>query len=139
MPAYYLLQRYNLKALLNSSLGGVQFGIDGEGNRCYLGADGSLIPFKSSGIVEELVKSNASTYYSLTTTKDYGFIVAFIACPYYCQVTLNGVYENKYNYDEAPRSCVTHTYVFTNVKAGTNIVASTTSTTNAMAYIVGIE
>lgn len=33
------------------SLGGVQFGIDGEGNRCYLGADGSLIPF-SSGVFE---------------------------------------------------------------------------------------
>lgn len=32
---------------LNSSLGGVQFGIDGEGNRCYLGADGSLVPFSS--------------------------------------------------------------------------------------------
>ena len=33
---------------LNNSFGGVQFGIDGEGNRCYLGADGSLIPFKGN-------------------------------------------------------------------------------------------
>ena len=41
---------YN-KILCNDSLGGVQFGIDGEGNRCYLGADGSLIPF-SSGSAE---------------------------------------------------------------------------------------
>ena len=46
---------YGVDALVvkqvNDSLGGVQFGIDGEGNRCYLGADGSLIPF-SSGSAE---------------------------------------------------------------------------------------
>lgn len=32
---------------LNSSLGGMKFGIDGDGNYGYYGADGSLIPFKS--------------------------------------------------------------------------------------------
>lgn len=30
-----------------SSLGGMKFGIDGDGNYGYYGADGSLIPFKS--------------------------------------------------------------------------------------------
>ena len=38
---------------VNSSLGGLTFGKDGEGNYGYFGADGSLIPFKtfkSSGI-----------------------------------------------------------------------------------------
>lgn len=32
---------------VNDSLGGVQFGKDGDGNYGYYGADGSLIPFKS--------------------------------------------------------------------------------------------
>ena len=32
---------------VNSSLGGMKFGIDGDGNYGYYGADGSLIPFKS--------------------------------------------------------------------------------------------
>lgn len=32
---------------LNSSLGGLRFGTDGEGNYGYFGADDSLIPFKS--------------------------------------------------------------------------------------------
>ena len=30
---------------LNNSLGGIQFGIDGDGNYGYYGADDSLIPF----------------------------------------------------------------------------------------------
>ena len=32
---------------VNSSLNGMRFGIDGDGNYGYYGADGSLIPFKS--------------------------------------------------------------------------------------------
>lgn len=32
---------------VNSSLNGMKFGIDGDGNYGYYGADGSLIPFKS--------------------------------------------------------------------------------------------
>ena len=46
MPQYSPLPNDSLNQV-NTNLGGVQFGIDGEGNRCYLGADGSLIPFKS--------------------------------------------------------------------------------------------
>ena len=37
--------------LIDNSLGGVQFGIDGEGNYGYFGADGSLIPFKSGKLL----------------------------------------------------------------------------------------
>ena len=31
----------------NKNFGGVSFGIDGDGNYGYYGADGSLVPFKS--------------------------------------------------------------------------------------------
>ena len=34
----------------NSSLGGLKFGKDGDGNVGYYGADGSLIPFKSGEV-----------------------------------------------------------------------------------------
>ncbi len=37
-------------AELNNNLGGLSFGIDGDGNYGYYGADGSLIPFKSTSI-----------------------------------------------------------------------------------------
>ena len=36
---------------LNSSLGGLRFGTDGEGNYGYFGADDSLIPFSEDAIV----------------------------------------------------------------------------------------
>ena len=35
--------------VINSSLNGMKFGKDGDGNYGYYGADGSLIPFKSGG------------------------------------------------------------------------------------------
>ena len=35
-------------AKINSSLGGLKFGTDGDGNYGYYGADGSLIPFRSA-------------------------------------------------------------------------------------------
>ena len=41
-------------AALNESLGGVQLGIDGEGNRGYFGADDSFIPFKSKPLLNIL-------------------------------------------------------------------------------------
>ena len=34
-------------AAQNKNFGGISFGIDGDGNRGYYGADGSLVPFKS--------------------------------------------------------------------------------------------
>lgn len=37
-------------SLLINNLGGLSFGIDGDGNYGYYGADGSLIPFKSTSI-----------------------------------------------------------------------------------------
>lgn len=36
-----------VKSVTNSSLNGMKFGKDGDGNYGYYGADGSLIPFKS--------------------------------------------------------------------------------------------
>ena len=48
--------------VLNDKFGGVEFGIDGEGNRCYLGADGSLIPFSGPVLIRYLsVTANWST------------------------------------------------------------------------------
>ena len=46
---------------LNSSLGGLSFGKDGEGNYGYFGADGSLIPF-SSGVNEIAFGWHGSNY-----------------------------------------------------------------------------
>lgn len=44
--------------ILNDSLGGLRFGVDGDGNYGYYGADDSLIPFKR-GI--EILKENLKT------------------------------------------------------------------------------
>ena len=46
-----------------SSLGGLSFGKDGEGNVGYFGADGSLIPFKSGVYLKSFVhnKGNGGT------------------------------------------------------------------------------
>ena len=46
---------------VSTSLGGIRFGTDGDGNYGYYGADGSLIPFKRGGGVS-LVKSDKTTY-----------------------------------------------------------------------------
>ena len=54
---------------INSSLGGLNFGTDGDGNYGYYGADGSLIPFKSA---PKLVKyahiepSASAGYYTIS-------------------------------------------------------------------------
>ena len=37
---------------LNQKFGGLTFGVDGDGNCGYYGADGSLIPFKSTEIID---------------------------------------------------------------------------------------
>ena len=58
-----------LKDSVNSSLGGLKFGKDGDGNVGYYGADGSLIPFKSA---PKLVKyahiepSASAGYYTIS-------------------------------------------------------------------------
>lgn len=44
---------------LNSNLGGLRFGIDGDGNYGYYGADDSLVPFSSNGM--ELIGSFSGT------------------------------------------------------------------------------
>ena len=56
---------------LNDSLGGVQFGIDGEGNRCYLGADGSLIPFQKSCLDDINVITLSTPIFSTEIGKKY--------------------------------------------------------------------
>lgn len=57
---------------INNSLGGLRFGIDGEGNYGYFGADGSLIPFKS-GFDEAEVYHGLTSY---TFTSDYKVVYA---------------------------------------------------------------
>lgn len=51
---------------INSSLGGLKFGKDGDGNVGYYGADGSLIPFKRYKTAEKTVSysGNAGTFFS---------------------------------------------------------------------------
>ena len=53
---------------VNSSLGGMKFGTDGDGNYGYYGADGSLIPFSSlDGLTGEQIGSNTKL---VKVTKD---------------------------------------------------------------------
>ena len=54
---------------VNSSLGGLKFGTDGEGNYGYFGADGSLIPF-SNGLsnVKEFAYARTTSGYTRTLT-----------------------------------------------------------------------
>ena len=59
---------------LNSSLGGLSFGADGDGNYGYYGADGSLVPFKM-GIDTFKIVSNYTT--SFTVSNDYDFIIIY--------------------------------------------------------------
>ena len=50
---------------LNSSLGGLRFGTDGEGNYGYFGADDSLIPFKRTPILLGTISENYGGYKTL--------------------------------------------------------------------------
>lgn len=64
---------YNCYNELNSKLGGLSFGIDGDGNYGYYGADGSLIPFSSFGGFEAVVsfmdgKISSTSNAGFTTT-----------------------------------------------------------------------
>ena len=61
---------------INNNLGGLRFGVDGDGNYGYYGADGSLVPFKSGGgsfTVTTYVASNASTTYNRQAMLDAGY------------------------------------------------------------------
>ena len=58
---------------VNSSLGGLKFGIDGDGNYGYYGADGSLVPFSSFHYHTEKLLTKEGTTYSI----DCGFDVKF--------------------------------------------------------------
>lgn len=65
---------------VNKILGGVTFGIDGDGNRGYHKADGSFVPFKSGWDVEHpIYQHNAGTSFSYSTCeigKDYTVMYA---------------------------------------------------------------
>ena len=47
---------------INDSLGGLRFGIDGDGNYGYYGADDSLIPFKSSKVIAILCRNSVANH-----------------------------------------------------------------------------
>ena len=53
-----------LNSNLSNSLGGLSFGIDGDGNYGYYGADGSLVPFS------DVVRNMAVIKYWTSTTPD---------------------------------------------------------------------
>lgn len=48
---------------VNSSLGGLKFGTDGDGNYGYYGADGSLVPFKAFKTATKSMNFNVSSGY----------------------------------------------------------------------------
>lgn len=53
-----------VKEIINDKLGGVNFGIDGEGNRGYFKADGSFAPFKQRayGVASNFVSTVGTIY-----------------------------------------------------------------------------
>ena len=51
---------------LNSNLGGLRFGVDGDGNGGYYKADDSFVPFKSGGAFDSFIPSG----YAFQTTLD---------------------------------------------------------------------
>lgn len=57
---------------LDTNMGGLRFGIDGDGNYGYYGADDSLIPFKISGKNIAFIEVQATTY-TTGWTKIYWF------------------------------------------------------------------
>ena len=84
---------------INSSLGGMKFGTDGDGNYGYYGADGSLIPFKS------FKRFYAANVYARTTETEYkvGFKPKFFMLGYtdvnsvfWYDETLNKAFYNGY-------------------------------------------
>ena len=71
-----------LKDSVNSSLGGLKFGIDGDGNVGYYGADGSLIPFNNlthsvkNGIKSTRMSSGATVALQVPSDCRSGIIIA---------------------------------------------------------------
>ena len=66
-PKIKIPQNSNVNKLnsnLSNSLGGLSFGIDGDGNYGYYGADGSLVPFS------DVVRNMAVIKYWTSTTPD---------------------------------------------------------------------
>lgn len=55
---------------VNSSLGGMKFGKDGDGNCGYYGADGSLIPFKSGTEVAIFMGAKNMVAYNILILSD---------------------------------------------------------------------
>lgn len=84
---------------VNSSLGGLSFGTDGDGNYGYYGADGSLIPFKSgSGATK--IGSGTSEYtktfdcssiknYKKLTVNNFYIVITYIGLAYNAAYTTN--------------------------------------------------
>lgn len=61
----------------NKNFGGVSFGIDGDGNYGYYGADGSLVPFKKGGcqlVSIDIIAGNGS--FSVPTRYQSNSIIA---------------------------------------------------------------
>lgn len=66
------VERTNILAVIaeqNKNFGGISFGIDGDGNYGYYGADGSLIPFKTFNC-NVLYKSNSEVNSTTTYKSD---------------------------------------------------------------------
>ena len=75
---------------LNRNLGGLRFGMDGDGNYGYYGADGSLIPFKSGTSAENIVVND------FTPTEDCDAII--IMYSWACNLQDEGVWTQVFNY-----------------------------------------
>lgn len=71
----------NLDSKLNKNMGGLRFGVDGDGNYGYYKADGSLVPFKS-GLEGTLLWSRSASNFSAQTVSidlsEYAFIAIVV-------------------------------------------------------------
>lgn len=83
---------------LNNNLGGVKFGIDGDGNYGYYGADDSLIPFNSDVKLKLVIK-----WYAITG----GITDVIWGCESSTQTSTYYIYQNKMYSNSACTSRVT--------------------------------
>lgn len=98
---------------LNSSLGGMKFGTDGDGNYGYYGADGSLIPFSSSEIIRYETYQEKTNYGSFSAPSNGTVLLLDGKGTGYVEMTIDGVSVG--TSDPKPR------LILTKVKTGQNV------------------
>ena len=132
---------------LNSSLGGLSFGIDGEGNYGYFGADGSLIPFSTMSLLDfqSRFSGDASFTYSVPKNKS-KFMIIFVGGAYHYSSTISttkgnctlikddALYPNTDGHGYVPRVQI---YEVANCSGATITITSSESWGSKQVFVLG--